>query len=113
MPAFLTTRAHLDTSRPIWVANCWGVLLVEGRTPTLQPLVLELERAGEVIATAQLPLRLSNVEEMFFQVDLTKVPRGFEESVPALPERTRRCGWRTGAKYRWHPCPSCFAPSKR
>lgn len=64
----------------------WGVLLLEGRSPTAQPLVLELERSGEVIATAQLPLRLSNVEEMFFQINVTGVPREYDGSEPVLPE---------------------------
>jgi hypothetical protein len=62
------------------------VLLLEGRSPTLQPLELELERSGEVMATTRLPLRLSNVEDMFFQVDLTQVPREFDGSAPTLPE---------------------------
>jgi hypothetical protein len=65
----------------------WGVLLFEGRSPTVQPLVLELEQGGELMATAQLPLRLSNVEEMFRQVDLTGVPVEYDGTPPPLPEK--------------------------
>lgn len=66
----------------------WGVLLIEGRSPTLAPLVLELKRAEEVLAEARLPMHLYNVEDMFRHVDLTKVPReyGEENELPALPE---------------------------
>lgn len=65
-----------------------GVLLVEGRSPTLAPLVLELARSGEVLAEARLAMHLGNVEDMFRHVDLTKVPREYGEpnDLPALPE---------------------------
>ncbi len=66
----------------------WGVLLIEGRSPTLAPLVVEVRRNDAVLAGARLPLRLNNVEEMFRHVDLTQVPREYGETnaVPALPE---------------------------
>jgi hypothetical protein len=63
-----------------------GVLLVEGRSPTLAPLVLEVVRSGEVLAEARLPLRLNNVEDMFRHVDLTKVAREYDGGEATLPE---------------------------
>ena len=64
----------------------WGVLLVEGRSPSVAPLVLQVERNGLVVAETQLEMRLSNVEDMFRHVDLTKVPREYEGEEPVLPE---------------------------
>lgn len=78
----LLSEAFLDGVRD----HGWGVLLVEGRTPTLAPLVLEVEREGGVLAQARLELRLGNVEEMFQRVDLTKVPKEYSSTETASPE---------------------------
>lgn len=64
----------------------WGVLLVEGRAPTQAPLVLAVERNGVVVAEARLEMRLSNVEDMFRHLDLTKVPKEYNGEEPVLPE---------------------------
>ncbi len=64
----------------------WGVLLLEGRSPTVAPLVLEVKREGGVVAEARLPLRLGNVEDMFRHVDLIGVPKEFDGRAPNVPQ---------------------------
>ena len=47
-----------------------GVLMVEGRAETQSPLVLEILRNGVRVAMAQLPLRISGVEDMYRWINL-------------------------------------------
>lgn len=47
-----------------------GILLLEGRNASTQPLVLELIREGELVCELSMPLSVSPVEEMFEQVNL-------------------------------------------
>ena len=62
-----------------------GVLLLEGRSPSTRPLVLEMMKGGELMAVVPLPLSLSPVEDMFRHIDLTGVPRDYDGSRPVLP----------------------------
>ncbi len=68
--------------------NGWGVVLVEGRSTTYEPLVLSVEKDGATIATVSLPLNISEVEVMFRHVDLTDVPRTYSGGTPELPKPT-------------------------
>ena len=65
----------------------WGVLLIEGRAATTAPLVLSVEKDGMVLAELRLALRISNVEDMFRQVDLTHIPTEYD-GTPVTPPAT-------------------------
>lgn len=47
-----------------------GVILVEARAPTTNPLRLEVRRGTELLARMDLPIRFSGVEDMFRHVNL-------------------------------------------
>ena len=52
-----------------------GVILVEGRAPTTQPLVLSVEKPdGTVIAHISLPISISPVENMYRRLNLREGP---------------------------------------
>ena len=51
-----------------------GVILIEGRRASVQPLVVEVDKAdGTTVAQLTLPLQISPVEQMFRHVDLRDV----------------------------------------
>ena len=72
----------------------WGVLLIEGRAATTAPLVLSVEKDGMVVAELRLALRISNVEDMFRQVDLTRIPTEYDGTAvtPPAPVPSSRTG---------------------
>jgi hypothetical protein len=53
-----------------------GVILVEARTNTTAPLVLDILTNGHIIAEAQLPLNITGVEQMFRHKNLTTAVLG-------------------------------------
>jgi len=53
--------------------NDWGVILVEGRAATTQPLVLSVEKDGTQITEIKLHLRVSSVEAMYRWLNLRDV----------------------------------------
>ncbi|MDD4017430.1 MAG: hypothetical protein PHV28_05745, partial [Kiritimatiellae bacterium] len=46
-----------------------GVILIEGRAETSEPLVLEIRRGGKKVLEKSLPLTISSVEEMYDRVN--------------------------------------------
>lgn len=73
---------------PVFLAGIrdsdWGVVLIEGRKPTTQPLVISVEEGATPIAEIKLELRVSNVEEMFRHLNLRRFAKNYDDS-PALP----------------------------
>ena len=58
-----------------------GVLIMEGKTQTASPLVLQIRKggvAGKLVCEAQLPLSLSSVEEMYRWINLRHLTGGAE-----------------------------------
>lgn len=94
-PAGSATVAHVTAAGvelpPAFVSGLWeygdGVILIEGRTPTTAPLVLEVRKNGAAVASVDLPLRLGNVEDMFRHLNLTTVPKNYDGSALAPPEQ--------------------------
>lgn len=63
-----------------------GVVLVEGRAATDDPLDLVVELDGAEIARVSLNLKISRVEDMFRHVDLTGVAKNYNGSASTPPE---------------------------
>jgi pimeloyl-ACP methyl ester carboxylesterase len=59
-----------------------GVILVEARTNTMAPLVLDILTNGYVLAEAQLPLNITGVEQMFRHKNLTAAVLGQIDGPP-------------------------------
>lgn len=77
--------------------NDWGVILVEGRVATTAPLHLVVEKDGAEVAQLALKIKISPVDEMFRQVNLTQRVQEYDAygsetfiapPKPALPTRT-------------------------
>lgn len=67
-----------------------GVMLLEGRYASAQPLELRVVKAGQTVATIPLPLTISPVEEMYRHVDLTRLCTDITgRTVLAPPGNTR------------------------
>ena len=67
------TGLNLDTSFLNKISNEGkGIILVEARRPTSQPLVLEVRSNNVTIAHTELPLSVSEVESMFRQKNLIR-----------------------------------------
>jgi chitodextrinase len=63
----------------------WGVILVEGRAVTDEPLKLCVEQAdGTIMAELKLDLRIRRVEDMFRHLNLRAAVRNYDGS-PAVP----------------------------
>jgi hypothetical protein len=61
--------------------NDWGVILIEARQATTEPLVLSVEKSdGTVITEIKLHLKISPVEEMFRHVNLITAPKEYDGS---------------------------------
>ncbi len=86
-----------------------GVILIEGRQATTEPLVLSIEKSdGTVIAELKLHLKISPVEHMFRHVNLITTPTEYNGSniTPPFPglrqDVAEPAGWpdsRTNGKY--------------
>ncbi|NBS05084.1 MAG: hypothetical protein EBS64_07750 [Verrucomicrobia bacterium] len=63
----------------------YGVVLVEGRKSTQEPLELIIEKDGVVEIKLQLPLALGPVESMYRHLNLTQVPRNMDGTPVAPP----------------------------
>ena len=74
-PTFLTTLRERG----------YGVVLVEGRKPTQNPLELIIEKDGVDEIKLQLPLALGPVESMYRHLNLTEVPRSLDGTSVAPP----------------------------
>ncbi|BET65273.1 hypothetical protein ASA1KI_01910 [Opitutales bacterium ASA1] len=79
--------------------NDGGVILVEGRVATTAPLRLVVEKNGTEIAEVAVNIRISPVEEMFRHVNLTGVPKNYDNTNPSLPETPEAT--RTGTPTNW------------
>ena len=62
-----------------------GVLLIEGRAATQEPLVLELLRNDVLFAKVELPLSISSVEDMFRWINLRPDADSYYPSRPNEP----------------------------
>jgi hypothetical protein len=76
----------------------WGVVLLEGREPTTAPLVLAVEKDGVTITEIKVNLSISRVEDMFRHVNLTGVPKNYNDTASTPPEAVAatRTGQPTG-----------------
>ncbi|MEZ5415263.1 MAG: LamG-like jellyroll fold domain-containing protein, partial [Opitutaceae bacterium] len=63
-----------------------GVILVEGRAATDEPLVLSIERNGVPMVSLSLPLSISGVESMFRHVNLTDYAKEYDGDPTQPPE---------------------------
>jgi len=59
-----------------------GVLLLEGRKATTEPLIMELLQGGQVVLTSALPLSISPVEDMFRIINLRNADPHFAAAEP-------------------------------
>lgn len=66
-----------------------GVILVEAREPTTEPLKLEVRRGSELLARLDLPLSFANVEMMFRHRNLVKAVN--QRAI--TPDRTSTTNW--------------------